>query len=181
MCAWAAQKGWCEAAKSTVPVVPDRTSGGPVASGRSCDPALYMKGDTGLERMGKSASAPSCVSLVHQPTFIVDFEGKRDYFMLGNFLPTMRSLLLGRLTRTRTLSLALTLTLINSQAKPRMLTPTRLFYKSVASCGDRGWDNHVLVKGAYKKEDTLFNWLQIVATNCVRYVEDILLVWLPDP
>ena len=62
-----------------------------------------------------------------------------------------------------------------------MLTPTRLFYKSVASCGDRGWDHHVLVKGAYKKEDTLFNWLQIVSTNCVRYVEDIPLVWLPDP
>ena len=111
MCAWAEQKGWCEAAKSTVPVVPDRTSGGPVESGRSCDPALYMKGDTGLERMGKSGTAPSCVSLVHQPTFIVDFEGKRDYFMLGNFLPTMRSLLLGRLTRTLSLSLALTLTL----------------------------------------------------------------------
>jgi len=36
----------------------------------------------------------------------------------------------------------------------------------------------VLVKGAYKKEDTLFNWLQIVSTNCVRYVEDIPLVWL---
>ena len=36
----------------------------------------------------------------------------------------------------------------------------------------------MLVKGAYKKEDTLFNWLQIVSTNCVRYVEDIPSVWL---
>ena len=138
MCAWAAQKGWCEAAKSTVPVVPDRTSGGPVASGRSCDPALYMKGDTGLERMGKSASAPSCVSLVHQPTFIVDFEGKRDYFMLGNFLPTMRSLLLGRLTRTRTLSLALTLTpaiSLNLEFQPQPGSSTRVSQAAVTAGG----------------------------------------------
>ena len=157
MCEWAEHKGWCEAANFTVTVVPDSTSGGPVESGPRCNPALHMKGATGLER--KTATAPSCVSLVHQPTFIVDFGGKRDYFMLGNFLPTMRSLLLGSPTLTLTRSLALTLTLINPQAKPRMLTPTRLFYKSVASCGDHGWDNHVLVKGAYKKEDTFFNWL----------------------
>ena len=97
MCEWAEQKGWCEAANSTVTVVPDRTSGGPVESGRRCYPALYMKRAGGLK---KTATAPSCVSLVHQPTFIVDFEGKRDYFMLGNFLPTMRSLLLGSPCRT---------------------------------------------------------------------------------
>ena len=100
MCEWAEQKGWCEAANFTVTAVPDRTSGGPVESGRHCYPALYMKRANGLVRTGKTATAPSCVSLVHQPTFIVDFEGKRDYFMLGNFLPTMRSLLLGSLTRT---------------------------------------------------------------------------------
>jgi hypothetical protein len=38
---------------------------------------------------------------------------------------------------------------------------------------NHGWDNQIMVKGAYNKEDTLFNWLQLVSTNCVRYVEDI--------
>ena len=54
-----------------------------------------------------------------------------------------------------------------------MLTPTSYFYKRVAGCGNHGWDNQVLVTGGYKKEDTLFNWIQLISTNCVRYVEDI--------
>lgn len=122
MCEWAEHKGWCEAANFTVTVVPDSTSGEPVESGPRCNPALHMKGATGLER--KTATAPSCVSLVHQPTFIVDFGGKRDYFMLGNFLPTMRSLLLESPTRTLSLSLALTLALalrLNLEFNPNQL------------------------------------------------------------
>ena len=77
------------------------------------------------------------------------------------------------LTLHLTLTLILTLTLTLPVTLTPTLTPTSYFYKRVAACGDHGWGNQVLVKGAYKKEDTLFNWLQLVSTNCVRYVEDI--------
>ena len=50
-----------------------------------------MKGATGLSQMLKTPTSPNCVSIVHQPTFIVDLGGFNDYFMLGNFLPKMRS------------------------------------------------------------------------------------------